>query len=160
MKNNLSKLSYYLFKKDHQIIGNEKLFRFQSDFTKFAITIPNTAFFNKTSEGIRPFVNQQLKLVDDINSKPIRNHFETYSKIVVARFKELRGNITKEELESTLQEFHIYFSKEPIANRNEKVLFVEVTVEMLQSLRIVAIANGGKLTQEEFMKAFHNLNHF
>lgn len=160
-----SRFYYYLFQKNHEIIGNRKLFKFQTELAILAVKIPETSFFQKNVASIRPFLNQQLKSDGEPHSKPIRNHFNMYSKVVLARFKQLKQNITQDELESILEEFKEFFSKEPVDEEGNPlpplkgggIYFDYVTADLLQSLHIVAIANGGTLTQKEFSKALENL---
>ncbi|MCC6520618.1 hypothetical protein IT403_01375 [Candidatus Nomurabacteria bacterium] len=159
MQKNISKLSYFLFQKEHKILENKRLFRFQSEFAEFATTVSSGAFFGKTSEGIRPFLNQQLKVEGCPGSKPIKNHFSTYSVIVETRFKQLKPSLADDELKSLLQEFKEFFNKESFYKHEDKLilLFDVMTVKLLKQLQIVAVANGGALTQEEFIKALINL---
>ncbi len=154
----ISKIYYFLFQKEHGIIGNKNLFKYQSDLAKFAVNVPDCSFYKKTSDGIRPFLNQQLKPDGDMSSKPIKRHIETYSRIVEARVKGIKPNIKKDELQKFLEEFREHFSKYPIhLPPKEFLLFDEITAELLNSLKIVAIANGGSLTEKEFMSALKNL---
>jgi len=158
MQKNISKLSYFLFKKEHDVLGGQKLFRFQSELAQFATTIKEISFSGKSPEGIRPFLSQQLKVSGNPMSKPIKNHFNTYRQIVEARFKKLKPEITENELKNSLEEFEEFFSKESVHGLGKlPLLFDEISVELLQQLQVVAIANGGTLTQEEFMKALVNL---
>lgn len=153
-----SKINYFLFQKKHEIIGDNTLFRFQSDLAKFAVMVPGCTFYKKTFEGIRPFLNQQLKCDGEINSKPILNHHKTYLMIVKARVKQINPTVKEDELEKFLKEFVLWFSKEAFKPlKNNFKLFDEITSDMLFNLRIVAIANGGSLTEEEFLDAFKNL---
>lgn len=158
MQKNISKLSYFLFQKEHEVLNGRKLFRFQSELAQFATKLKGISFSGKTQEGIRPFLNQQLKVENDPMSKPIKNHLRTYSKIVEARFKELNSSITENELKKSLLEFEDFFSKEPFYGFGKPSLsFDEVSAELLKQLHVVAIANGGTLTQEEFVNALVNL---
>ncbi len=79
-------------------------------------------------------------------------------KIVETRFRKLRSNITEEELERSLAEFKEFFSKESFYGlKKEPLLFDVITVNLLQQLQVVATANGGSLTRDEFVKALVNL---
>lgn len=154
----ISKINYFLFQKKHDIVGNNTLFRFQSDLAKFAVNVPGCTFYKKTPEGIRPFLNQQLKFDGERNSKPILNHQKTYLMIVKARVKQMNLTVREYELEKFLTEFNLWFSKEAVKPlKNNFKLFDEITAEMLLNLKIVAIANGGSLTEDEFLDAFKNL---
>lgn len=160
MKKQISKLNYFLFHKEHKILENKKLFRFQNDLAKFAVKVSGTSFFKKAPESIRPFLNQQLKVDGEVTSKPINNHRKIYFKIVEARLKDLKPDITANDLKIYLQEFNDFFSKEIFVRKHEKVSemnFGTVTVQLLKQLQVVATANGGALTQEEFIKAIVNL---
>lgn len=154
----ISLIYYFLFKKEHEIINNRNLFKYQSDLAKFATTVPGCNFYKKTPEGIRPFLNQQLKSYREIGSKPIKRHLKTYSLIVTARVKEIKHDITEDELQKFIKEFREYFSKDSAYEApQEFMLFDEITAELLHSLKIVAIANGGSLTEKEFVQALNNL---
>jgi hypothetical protein len=154
----VSKFFYFLFRKEHKIIGNKKLFRFQSELAKFAVTVDGCSFYKKTANGIRPFINQQLKPEGDLNSKPLKNHRDTYSLIVKSRVKQINQDLTEEDLHLFLVEFSEYFSKDPVKLKEKNfVLFDQITAGLLDSLRIVAIASGGSLTEKEFMSALKNL---
>lgn len=159
MNKKISKLKHFLFHKEHKILKNKKLFRFQSELAQFAITVKGSSFFGKTTEGIRPFLNQQLKVEGDPMSKPIKNHFSSYLKIVEERFKVLKTDIKEDDLKTSLKEFKDFFSKESIYvdDKQDFLLFDEITADILQQLQIVAVANGGVLTEKEFLKSFRNL---
>jgi hypothetical protein len=151
----ISKLSFYFFKKKHEVLNWQTLFRYQSELADFAVKVPNGVFYGKESEGVRPFLNQQMKIQNHPNSKPIRNHFDTYREVVKARFLNLNNSIPEEKLLVLLKEFESFFSKsnfEPSSNSRESISSLE-----LHQLEIVAKANGGYLTKMQFLRSLINL---
>ena len=156
---NQSKIHYFLFEKKHAVIGDNTLFHFQSDLAKFATTVQGCNFYKKSPEGIRPFLSQQLKISNEVNSKPIKNHKKTYLLIVKERAKKINPDLeNSSDIEKFLTEFSEWFSKDPIeALPRNLVLFDEITANLLGQLQIVAVANGGSLTEKEFLHALKNL---
>lgn len=159
MEENISKIKYFLFKKRHDILGGNILFVFQSEFARFATEVPGNNFFGKEPGGIRPFISQQLQ-VEEKKGKSIKNHHESYQKIVLARVNNLRPDISEDEKNDFLSEFSTFFTKEQYISQDplkKANLFDSIDFKILSELSTVAKAHGGELTYEQFSKYLKNL---
>jgi hypothetical protein len=151
----ISPLSSFFFKEKHPEIDGNKLFKSQTQLAVLAVKTKNTSFFGKTPNGIRPFINQQMKENASQYSKPIRNHYETYKNILLARIGELGFETTSLLIEKLLKKYDEIFQEHQ--HKSKKEPFEFISAQTLSELAIVAKSFGGKLSFDDFCKCIKNL---
>ncbi len=149
----------FLFKKKHEILDNQNLFKFQSDLAAFFVKTQDTRFFGKNTEAIRPFICGQMQIKNKTTSKAIKNHLKDYEKVVIAKAKEIKPDISNDQIDELVQDLRKNFTREnpEYTTTGTENIFSNISVKTLQELIIVAKANGGSLSYNEFMSSYKNL---